>query len=72
MGHISWRDDFDNRFISYFADEFKKDNGIDFAKIKWLFNAQRNAEKAKHEFQAALKQMLICPSLRPMHRGQNT
>ena len=41
-------DDFDNRLISFFADEFKKDNGIDLREDKMALQRLREtAEKAK-------------------------
>ena len=47
-------DDFDNRLISYFADEFKKDNGIDLLEDKMALQRLReNAEKAKHELSSS-------------------
>jgi molecular chaperone DnaK len=47
-------DDFDNRLISYFADEFKKDNGIDLREDKMALQRLReNAEKAKHELSSS-------------------
>lgn len=47
-------DDFDNRLISYFADKFKKDNGIDLREDKMALQRLReNAEKAKHELSSS-------------------
>ncbi len=47
-------DGFDNRLISYFADEFKKDNGIDLREDKMALQRLReNAEKAKHELSSS-------------------
>ena len=47
-------DDFDNRLISYFADEFKKDNGIDLREDKMALQRLREtAEKAKHELSSS-------------------
>ena len=31
-------DDFDQVIIDYLVEQFKKENGIDLAKIKWHFN----------------------------------
>ena len=47
-------DDFDNRLISFFADEFKKENGIDLREDKMALQRLREAaEKAKHELSAS-------------------
>jgi len=47
-------DDFDNRLITFFADEFKKDNGIDLREDKMALQRLREAaEKAKHELSAS-------------------
>ena len=47
-------DDFDNRLVSYFADEFKKDNGIDLREDKMALQRLREAaEKAKHELSSS-------------------
>ena len=47
-------DDFDNRLISYFADEFKKENGIDLREDKMaLQRLKEAAEKAKHELSSS-------------------
>ena len=47
-------DDFDNRLISFFADEFKKDNGIDLREDKMALQRLREtAEKAKHELSSS-------------------
>ena len=47
-------DDFDNRLIAYFADEFKKDNGIDLREDKMaLQRLKEAAEKAKHELSSS-------------------
>ena len=43
-------DDFDQVFIDYLVQEFKKENGIDFLKIKWLMQRLKDAaEKAKKD-----------------------
>ena len=47
-------DDFDNRLISFFADEFKKDSGIDLREDKMaLQRLKEGAEKAKHELSSS-------------------
>jgi len=47
-------DDFDNRLISFFADEFKKENGIDLREDKMaLQRLKEAAEKAKHELSSS-------------------
>ena len=47
-------DDFDNRLITFFADEFKKDNGIDLREDKMaLQRLKEAAEKAKHELSSS-------------------
>ncbi|MEC9296480.1 MAG: molecular chaperone DnaK [SAR324 cluster bacterium] len=47
-------DDFDNRLIAFFADEFKKENGIDLREDKMALQRLREAaEKAKHELSAS-------------------
>ena len=47
-------DDFDNRLITFFADEFKKENGIDLREDKMALQRLREAaEKAKHELSAS-------------------
>ena len=47
-------DDFDNRLISFFADEFKKDSGIDLREDKMaLQRLKEAAEKAKHELSSS-------------------
>ncbi len=47
-------DDFDNRLIKFFADEFKKDNGIDLREDKMaLQRLKEAAEKAKHELSSS-------------------
>ena len=47
-------DDFDNRLISFFADEFKKENGIDLREDKMALQRLREAaEKAKHELSSS-------------------
>ena len=47
-------DDFDNRLITYFADEFKKENGIDLREDKMaLQRLKEAAEKAKHELSSS-------------------
>jgi len=47
-------DDFDNRLIAYFADEFKKENGIDLRQDKMaLQRLKEAAEKAKHELSSS-------------------
>ena len=47
-------DDFDNRLIVYFADEFKKENGIDLREDKMaLQRLKEAAEKAKHELSSS-------------------
>ena len=47
-------DDFDNRLIAYFADEFKKENGIDLREDKMaLQRLKEAAEKAKHELSSS-------------------
>ena len=47
-------DDFDNRLIAHFADEFKKENGIDLREDKMaLQRLKEAAEKAKHELSSS-------------------
>ena len=47
-------DDFDNRLITFFADEFKKDSGIDLREDKMaLQRLKEAAEKAKHELSSS-------------------
>ena len=47
-------EDFDNRLVEYFAEEFKKENGIDLKKDKLaLQRLKEAAEKAKIELSAA-------------------
>ena len=47
-------DDFDNRLIAFFAEEFKKENGIDLREDKMALQRLREAaEKAKHELSAS-------------------
>ncbi len=47
-------EDFDNRLVEYFADEFKKENGIDLRKDKLaLQRLKEAAEKAKIELSSA-------------------
>ena len=47
-------DDFDNRMITFFADEFKKQNGIDLREDKMALQRLREAaEKAKHELSSS-------------------
>ena len=47
-------DDFDNRLIAFFADEFKKENGIDLREDKMaLQRLKEAAEKAKHELSSS-------------------
>ena len=47
-------DDFDNRLITFFADEFKKDSGIDLRGDKMaLQRLKEAAEKAKHELSSS-------------------
>ncbi|MBC8258683.1 MAG: molecular chaperone DnaK [SAR324 cluster bacterium] len=47
-------DDFDNRLIAFFADEFKKENGIDLREDKMALQRLREAaEKAKHELSSS-------------------
>ena len=47
-------EDFDMRIVEYFADEFKKDNGIDLKKDKLALQRLREeAEKAKKELSTA-------------------
>ena len=47
-------DDFDNRLIKFFADEFKKDSGIDLREDKMaLQRLKEAAEKAKHELSSS-------------------
>jgi molecular chaperone DnaK len=47
-------DDFDNRLIIFFADEFKKENGIDLREDKMALQRLREAaEKAKHELSSS-------------------
>ncbi len=47
-------DDFDNRLITFFADEFKKENGIDLREDKMALQRLREAaEKAKHELSSS-------------------
>ena len=47
-------DDFDNRLIAYFSDEFKKENGIDLREDKMaLQRLKEAAEKAKHELSSS-------------------
>ena len=47
-------EDFDNRLVEYFADEFKKENGIDLKKDKLALQRLREAaEKAKIELSSA-------------------
>ena len=47
-------DDFDNRLIAYFADVFKKENGIDLRDDKMaLQRLKEAAEKAKHELSSS-------------------
>ena len=47
-------DDFDNRLITFFADEFKKDSGIDLREDKMaLQRLKEGAEKAKHELSSS-------------------
>ena len=47
-------DDFDNRLIAYFADEFKKENVIDLREDKMaLQRLKEAAEKAKHELSSS-------------------
>ena len=47
-------DDFDNRLINFFADEFKKESGIDLREDKMaLQRLKEAAEKAKHELSSS-------------------
>ncbi len=47
-------DDFDNRLIKFFSDEFKKDSGIDLREDKMaLQRLKEAAEKAKHELSSS-------------------
>ena len=47
-------DDFDNRLITFFADEFKKESGIDLREDKMaLQRLKEAAEKAKHELSSS-------------------
>ena len=47
-------DDFDNRLITYFTDEFNKENGIDLREDKMaLQRLKEAAEKAKHELSSS-------------------
>jgi molecular chaperone DnaK len=47
-------DDFDNRLIGFFAEEFKKDSGIDLREDKMaLQRLKEAAEKAKHELSSS-------------------
>jgi len=47
-------DDFDNRLITFFADEFKKENGIDLREDKMALQRLREAaEKSKHELSSS-------------------
>ena len=47
-------DDFDNRLIKFFADEFKKESGIDLREDKMaLQRLKEAAEKAKHELSSS-------------------
>ncbi|MBI5183883.1 MAG: molecular chaperone DnaK [Nitrospinae bacterium] len=55
-------DDFDERIITWLADEFKKDHGIDIRKDKMaLQRLKEAAEKAKCELSSALKTDINLP-----------
>ena len=55
-------DDFDNRLVSFIADEFQKENGIDLRKDKMaLQRLKEAAEKAKHELSSALETEINLP-----------
>ena len=43
-------DDFDNRIVDYLAEEFKRDNGIDLRKIKWLIKGFRGSRRLNRAF----------------------
>jgi molecular chaperone DnaK len=55
-------EDFDNRIVSYLADEFKKENGIDLKKDKLaLQRLKEAAEKAKIELSSAAQTEINLP-----------
>ncbi|MGA3301924.1 MAG: molecular chaperone DnaK [Methylovirgula sp.] len=55
-------EDFDNRIVSYLADEFKKENGIDLKKDKLaLQRLKEAAEKAKIELSSATQTEINLP-----------
>ncbi len=55
-------EDFDNRLVSYLADEFKKENGIDLKKDKLaLQRLKEAAEKAKIELSSASQTEINLP-----------
>ena len=55
-------EDFDNRLVEYFADEFKKENGIDLKKDKLaLQRLKEAAEKAKIELSSATQTDINLP-----------
>jgi molecular chaperone DnaK len=66
-------DDFDQRIISYLADEFKKEQGIDLRKDKLaLQRLKEAAEKAKIELSSATRPRSTCRSSRPTPAGRST
>lgn len=57
-------DDFDQRIINYFAEEFKKDQGIDVAKDQLAIQRLKDAaEKAKHELSSVMQTEVNIPFL---------
>ena len=57
-------DDIDQRIISYFMDEFKKDSGIDISKDQSAIQRLKDAaEKAKHELSSTLQAEINIPFL---------
>lgn len=57
-------DDLDQRIISYFIDEFKKESGIDVSKDQLVIQRLKDsAEKAKHELSSTLETEVNIPFL---------
>lgn len=63
-------EDFDMRLVDYFADEFKKEQGIDLRNDKLaLQRLKEAAEKAKIELRARPRPKSTCPSSRQTLRA---
>lgn len=63
-------DDFDDRIISWLADEFKKDNNIDLRNDKMAMHRLKEAaEKAKHELSSAMSTDINIPYITATQEG---